>query len=133
MRLDLALEKSSEINFGRIRQMINGCDPKSSPFRGRSERWTLSLPQFKSRSRRGGIQEEDLVPIDHRGCGAVAMWFPHRPSIKRLQLTRARSHVSEASQPDETILVIQVAKLSDHDHAGRFLGLDELPLEEWDE
>src|SRR5215471_4092856 len=61
------------------------------------------------------------------------MLFPDRATIKFFQPTRARFHVGEPAQPDKAIRIIQVAKLSDHGHAGRFLTFDELALEKGDQ
>jgi len=57
------------------------------------------------------------------------MPFPNRATVKLLELTRARGHIGKPTQPDEAIRIIQVAKLSYHNHAGRFLTFDEVPFE----
>src|SRR5262245_64126004 len=61
------------------------------------------------------------------------MLFPNRSAVKFLELTSTRFHVSKPAQPDEAIRIIQVAKLSDHGHAGRFLALNETLFEKRDE
>src|SRR4030095_4882173 len=61
------------------------------------------------------------------------MLFPDRATIKFFQLTSARFHVSKPAQPDEAIRIVQVAKLSDHGHTGRFLTFDEDLFEKRDQ
>jgi len=61
------------------------------------------------------------------------MLFPNWATVKFLQLTRARIHIGKPAQSNETIRIIQIAKLSDHDHAGCFLTFDEVPFEKRDQ
>src|SRR5262249_18674724 len=61
------------------------------------------------------------------------MLFPNRATIKFFQLTRTRGHIAKPTQPDEAIRIIQVAKLSDHCHASRFLTLDEVLFKKRDQ
>jgi hypothetical protein len=46
---------------------------------------------------------------------------------------RAGIHVAETAQPDEAIRIVQVAKLSDHNHAGCFLTFNKVPFEKRDQ
>ena len=78
-------------------------------------------------------QKQNVVGVDHRGIGRLAMLFPNRAAVKFLELTRTRFHVSESTQPDEPIRIIQIAKLADYRHASRFLRLDELSFEKIDQ
>src|SRR5215475_1008327 len=61
------------------------------------------------------------------------MLSPNRTPVKLFHLTCARDHIGKPAQPDEPIRIIQVAKLSDHGHAGRFLTFDEVPFEKRDQ
>src|SRR5262245_56839655 len=61
------------------------------------------------------------------------MLFPNRSAVKFLELTSTRFHVSKPAQPDKAIRIIQVAKLSDHRHAGYFLTFDKVPFEKRDQ
>src|SRR5215475_1569793 len=61
------------------------------------------------------------------------MLFPNRTPVKLFQLTCARDHIGKPAQPDEPIRIIQVAKLSDHGHASRFLTFNEVPFEKRDQ
>src|SRR5215831_9301073 len=61
------------------------------------------------------------------------MLFPNRTPVKLFQLTCARDYIGKPAQPDEPIRIIQVAKLSDHGHASRFLTFDEVPFEKRDQ
>src|SRR5436190_9629671 len=61
------------------------------------------------------------------------MRLPDWPAIEFLQRSRARRHVGEAAEPDETIGIIHVAKLANDNDASRLLGLDELLFEKVDQ
>src|SRR5665213_3319747 len=61
------------------------------------------------------------------------MRFPDRSAVKVPQRLRPCRHVGEATQPDKTIGIIQVAKLADNRHAKSLLSLDEFPVEEIDQ
>src|SRR5262245_31685798 len=92
--------------------------------------WALKIFHTESRVRARAPKKQHVVRVDHGGVGRLAMLFPNRPTIKFFELTCARDHIGKPPQPDEAIRIIEIAKLSDHGHAGRFLSFDEVPFKE---
>jgi hypothetical protein len=58
--------------------------------------------------------------------------LPDRAVVEGLERFRACAHVAKASEPDEAVRVVQVAKLN-HPHPNCLLSLDELTVEQIDE
>ncbi len=56
------------------------------------------------------------------------MRLPDRPAVKILERLRARRHVQKTSQPDKSVWIIQVPKLTDDLHPERFLRFDKFPV-----
>src|SRR6266487_4636643 len=61
------------------------------------------------------------------------MHLPDWTAVEFLQRSRARRHVGEAAEPDETIGIVHVAKLPNDSDAGGFLGPDEFLFEKIDQ
>src|SRR5262249_9369551 len=98
----------------------------------RSNRSTAEILQLKPCAGRRWTQQEHIVGVDHCGVSNGAMSFPNRSTVKGLKLRGTRVHIAKTPQPNETVRVIQITKLTDHLHAGCFLGFNELALEKFD-
>jgi hypothetical protein len=58
------------------------------------------------------------------------MGSPDRPAVEGRERRRAAGHVGKPAEPGEDVGPVDVSKLGNHPHAGRFLRLDELAVEE---
>src|SRR5437867_2972217 len=61
------------------------------------------------------------------------MRLPNRPSVESLQCCRTTRHVAKASEPNESIGIIKIAKLAEDIHSQCFLWLDEFTIEQIDQ
>ena len=114
-------------------QRVDGCDDEASVVAAGATRWTGTRIRQKSRLNVGWAEEQHVVRIDHRGVGGIAVQLPNRSAVKALQRLSAGGHIGKPAQPDETIGVVDIAKLADHADPECFLALDEFPIEEIDE
>src|SRR5262245_26937889 len=78
-------------------------------------------------------EQQHVVRVDHGGIGFLSMLFPHRSAVEARQGLGPCWHVPKRAYPDEAIRSLQIAELADNSHAGRFLGLDELAVEQLDQ
>ena len=83
----------------------------------------------------GTVTVDGLKPEEatRKGLTGVAMRGPDRPAVKFRQRLPSLLHVRKAAQPDEHVRPVEVAKLTDHRHAGVFLWFDEVAVEQADE
>src|SRR4029450_10021474 len=84
-------------------------------------------------TRPGPFQQQPVVPIPHRAIRSVAMRGPDRSPIEAFEGRVTTCHVLKAANPHESILATLVTKLAAERHPRRFLGLDELSVEQADE
>ena len=78
-------------------------------------------------------EEKNVVGVDHGCVGCLAVLLPDRPGVERLQRARASGHVGKAADPDETIRVVEISKLTENRHPEGLLTDDELAHEEVDQ
>src|SRR5262249_31596126 len=80
-----------------------------------------------------GLQEKDVIRVNHRAVGFSPVSCPHWPLVERREILVAALHISKSAQPDEPIGVASVSKLPDDGHAHRFLRLDKVLVKQVDE
>src|SRR5437867_13104619 len=61
------------------------------------------------------------------------MRLPNRPAVEGLQCCRTTHHVLKASEPNESIGIIKIAKLAEDIHSQCFLWFDEFTIEQIDQ
>ena len=61
------------------------------------------------------------------------MRLPNRPAVESLQCCGTTRHVAKASEPNESIGIIKIAKLAEDIHSQCFLWLDEFTIEQIDQ
>jgi hypothetical protein len=71
------------------------------------------------------LEQQDVVGVDHRGVGGVAVLRPDGPVVERPERAGAVAHAAEAAQPDEPVREVEVAELSQDPHAALLLGFEE--------
>ena len=61
------------------------------------------------------------------------MRLPNRPAVESLQCCGTTRHVAKASEPNESIGIIKIAKLAEDIHSQCFLWFDEFTIEQIDQ
>src|SRR5438094_9379166 len=61
------------------------------------------------------------------------MRLPNRPAVESLQCCGTTRHVAKASEPNESIGIIKIAKLAENIHSQCFLWFDEFTIEQIDQ
>src|SRR2546430_14126889 len=61
------------------------------------------------------------------------MRLPNRPAVESLQCCGTTRHVAKASEPNESIGIIKIAKLAEDIHSQCFLWLDEFTIVQIDQ
>src|SRR5262245_21376589 len=80
-----------------------------------------------------GSQQEDIVAVDHRRVGSLAVPGPDRAAVEGAQCVGTEGHVRKAANPDEAIRIVRVAERPEHADPDGLLRLHELALEELDQ
>jgi hypothetical protein len=128
--LERALEEIDKVRSGRTLKIINGRkDQARWHFMG-SDRRPLHIFKRKSGRRPDGMQQQDVVGVNHRSVGSFPVRFPNRPAVKITQRFCARGHIAKTSEPNEAIRMFKVSKLTDDLYSDRLLRLDKFPVEE---
>src|SRR5262245_34980472 len=98
-----------------------------------ASRRTTGFLERESRGRVYEAQQQNIIRVDHRGVCGIAMFLPYWSAVKSIQGLCTCIHVIESAQPDESIWVIQIIKLSDDLHSHCLLRFDKFTVEKFNQ